>query len=200
MRPRPAHGITLLALLAPLFACGHTSPPRDRHTEPLAFRVEPLSADEQEAFARQFAPCAVPDADVSDWREWSPAVGVTIRLPQEYTQTMNRRRAAAWQLPDSTVLMIVAHRGNGDATTMIAFIEPPEDIQDDGRCAIQLAGRWAMLSMHRSLQHGLWFHFAAADAGIRDDLGLGAAILTPDERRRVEFMAALSTLRLPDPR
>jgi hypothetical protein len=190
-------GVALLVLWPVLAACEDPDAGPKPSDQPLVFDAIAVSPEEQEEFARKFTPCSVPEMDTSGWRSWGLDVGVRVRLPQEYVrQETGLPDQFAWEAPDTTLLLIVVHAGDGQASTGIGFDDEPEAWEDESLCSIRIAGRTAVLFMHRSRYGGRWFHYATVDWGVREGFGLGSAILTANAERRGELLAALSTLQI----
>lgn len=190
--------LILTTFLVTLGACRSMDIVDSKGRRPVAFEIIPVTAEEQEEAARQLAPCPEVRADTADWREWElPEVGVILRLPEAYVRVEDESPPSQvlWQGPDTTLIFLTSHSGDGRASTVLQPEGEFEGSASDEVCSLEVTGRTAMLFRSRFRVAGRTYYFAKVDLGVRPGFGIGAAVLSHTPERRDAFIAALSTAR-----
>jgi hypothetical protein len=155
-----------------------------------------LSTEEQEAAAMQLPGCEVHGIETSEWTVHTFPPHYRVLLPPDFTVQDNvPGLQQLWVAPDGSLFLVTQHEGDGRVTTGFGFDEPVT-MSEEAACRIMVAGRTASLYQYVLHLRGQTNFCASLDAGVRDGLGVGVAILAPSAARRAELIAAIRTISL----
>ena len=158
-----------------------------------------LTPADWDRFAGRQTPCPAGDtaavrAPEVTWRLAEPA-GALLRLPAAFREVAGGRpRLRRWAAPDSSRLEL---RATEEPESGLATSGPLR-VEVEGRCALPVAGRRALVTRLRITDPvaGRVVYAAAADAFVRPGVALGAWVESPAAGTRDAVLRALGALEL----
>ena len=177
-------------------ACGSTA--LSKPEEHNRLEIVSFSAAEQEAAAMQLPSCEVDGIETSEWTVRTFPPYFRVLLPADFTvQDDVPDLQQLWVAPDGSLFLVTQHEGDGRVTTGLGFDEPAE-MAEEAACRIMVGGRTAALYQYVAHLRGQTYFCASLDAGLREGLGIGVAILAASAPRRAELIAAIRTISIAD--
>jgi hypothetical protein len=198
----------LLLILCTASGCAETIAPRTPQSAPAPFIsvAEPVAPEQAEALAARHPACASFGSAPQGANAVAVAlvpIGAVLHLPPGFRSLAEVDSAApgesqAWMGPDSSAIFLYPFDGTG----AFSFGLEGQTPRPEGVCSARFAGRLAPVLTFTAAPvspRSDTLFLAVVEVVLRPGASLGVGVLSPTREGRSHLLAAIQTLRAPEP-
>lgn len=162
----------------------------------MALSWRPLTPEELERNARSLPRCPTEVVSRAGWTKHVVGGGkVRLELPPEFTRVDSDSvgEQVLWRKGEDHLVLVSIHDG-----TYSTVLSPDGDgaVERLPPCSVEVAGRMAAVDRARVAMGEARYFSAAVDVAVRQGFGVGAAILSSDDRAWTVFVGLLQSIRV----